>query len=173
MTKVHVSYMFDGSVARIVLDDGKGNVLDKLMVDDLLEFLTAAKANNNLKLITFEGAGKHFSFGASVEEHRKDQAAGMLQGFHKIFYELIDLAIPTVAIVSGQCLGGGLELALMCNLLIADATARLGQPEIILGVFSSACLTPACRKDWKRPCRGASDIRPNHNSRRGTTPGYA
>ncbi|GMV53837.1 MAG: cyclohexa-1,5-dienecarbonyl-CoA hydratase [Chlorobi bacterium] len=135
MTKVHVSYMFDGSVARIVLDDGKGNVLDKLMVDDLLEFLTAAKANNNLKLITFEGAGKHFSFGASVEEHRKDQAAGMLQGFHKIFYELIDLAIPTVAIVSGQCLGGGLELALMCNLLIADATARLGQPEIILGVF--------------------------------------
>ena len=59
----------------------------------------------------------------------------MLKSFHQLFYSLRDLAIPTLAKVSGQCLGGGLELALMCNFIVADKTAKFGQPEIILGVF--------------------------------------
>ena len=88
-----------------------------------------------MKLITFQGAGKHFSFGASVEEHRKESAGAMLNGFHQLFYTIRDLSIPVVAKISGQCLGGGLELALMCNQMFADRTAKLGQPEIILGVF--------------------------------------
>ncbi|RME25254.1 MAG: cyclohexa-1,5-dienecarbonyl-CoA hydratase [Candidatus Zixiibacteriota bacterium] len=84
----------------------------------------------------FTGSGKHFSFGASVAEHVREQAPRMLEQFHGLFYRLIDLAIPTMALVSGQCLGGGMELALMCNLLFADKTAKLGQPEIMLGVFA-------------------------------------
>lgn len=59
----------------------------------------------------------------------------MLQEFHQLFYTIRDLAIPCAAKISGQCLGGGVELALMCNFLFADKTAKLGQPEIILGVF--------------------------------------
>ncbi|MCX6297122.1 MAG: enoyl-CoA hydratase-related protein, partial [Bacteroidetes bacterium] len=62
-------------------------------------------------------------------------AAAMLRGFHQLFYTLRDLAIPTLAKISGQCLGGGLELAIMCNQMFADKTAKLGQPEVILGVF--------------------------------------
>ena len=88
-----------------------------------------------LKLITFEGAGKHFSFGASVDEHKKDAAGTMLTSFHHLFYTLKELAIPTMAKITGQCLGGGMELAIMCNFLYADKSAKMGQPEIILGVF--------------------------------------
>lgn len=135
MEKLKVEYNSDNSVARIILDDGKGNVLDHLMMEELQNLLESFLSKPDLKLITFEGAGKHFSFGASVEEHQKDMAAAMLRNFHKLFYTLRDLAVPTLSKISGQCLGGGLELALMCNFLFADKTAKMGQPEVILGVF--------------------------------------
>lgn len=135
MQKIKIEYKNDNSVARIILDYEKGNVLDSIMMEELQGLLNDFKRAPQLKLITFEGAGKHFSFGASVEEHTKDCAGAMLRGFHQLFYTLRDLYIPTAAIISGSCLGGGLELALMCNFMFADNTAKLGQPEISLGVF--------------------------------------
>ena len=69
MQKIKISYTNDNSVARIILDDGKGNVLDSIMMEELQELLNEFKKAPQIKLITFEGAGKHFSFGASVEEH--------------------------------------------------------------------------------------------------------
>ena len=59
----------------------------------------------------------------------------MLKTFHSIFYSILNLSIPTLAKISGQCLGGGMELALVCNFMFADKSAVLGQPEIDLGVF--------------------------------------
>ncbi|MCP3931293.1 MAG: cyclohexa-1,5-dienecarbonyl-CoA hydratase [Bacteroidetes bacterium] len=135
MHKTKIEYLFENSVARIVLDDGKGNVLDSKMMADLHQLLDDFSNQKDLKLITFEGEGKHFSFGASVEEHTKENAAGMLRSFHGLFYKIMNLSIPTVAKISGQCLGGGLELALACNIMFADKTAMMGQPEIVLGVF--------------------------------------
>ncbi|MDO8367277.1 MAG: enoyl-CoA hydratase-related protein [Saprospiraceae bacterium] len=135
MEKISIDYTHGGSVAKIVLKDGKGNVLDYLMMEEIQAVFDQFGQNSDLKLITFEGAGKHFSFGASVEEHQKEFAATMLRGFHRLFLSLRELAIPTLAKISGQCLGGGLELALMCNQMFADKTAKLGQPEITLGVF--------------------------------------
>lgn len=135
MEKIKISYTHNDSIARIVLDDGKGNVLDHVMMEELQGLLDSFKTKNNIKLIVFEGAGKHFSFGASVEEHKKEAAATMLRSFHQLFYSLRDLSIPTVAKISGQCLGGGLELALMCSVMFGDKTAKLGQPEVVLGVF--------------------------------------
>jgi len=136
MEKIKVEYTHDGAVARIILDDGKGNVLDNVMMNDLHQLFAELKDNNDIKLISFEGAGKHFSFGASVPEHTKEKAADMLDSFHRLFYEIADMSIPTMAKISGQCLGGGMELALACNFLYADKTAMLGQPEIMLGVYA-------------------------------------
>ncbi|MBC8319563.1 MAG: enoyl-CoA hydratase/isomerase family protein [Bacteroidetes bacterium] len=136
MEKVRIEYTHNNSVASIILDDGKGNVLDNIMMNELIELFDDFSKNENLKIITFEGAGKHFSFGASVEEHTKDKVVEMLSVFHSLFYNIINLSIPTLAKISGQCLGGGNELALICNFLFADSTAFLGQPEIILGVFA-------------------------------------
>ncbi len=135
MEKIKVAYAHDRTVAYITLDDGKGNVLDHIMMEEVQQQLDSWKTNNDLKLIVFQGAGKHFSFGASVEEHQKEYAGAMLRAFHQLFYSLRELAIPTLAKVSGQCLGGGMELALMCSIMLADKTAKFGQPEILLGVF--------------------------------------
>ncbi len=136
MEKVRIEYTHNNSVASIILDDGKGNVLDNIMMNDLNELFDDFSSNKNLKLITFEGAGKHFSFGASVEEHTKDKVVEMLSIFHELFYKITELSVPTLAKISGQCLGGGNELALICNFLFADKTAFIGQPEIMLGVFA-------------------------------------
>lgn len=135
MEKIKLCYSHDDTVANVILDDGKGNVLDHLMIEQLQAVFNGFRENSQIKLITIEGSGKNFSFGASVEEHKKEFAQTMLQNFHALFYILRDLSIPTLAKVSGQCLGGGMELAIMCNFIFADKTARFGQPEIILGVF--------------------------------------
>lgn len=135
MKKVVVKKTHQNTVARIVLTDGKGNILDHEMMEELQQVLDGFKNEPQLKLITLEGGGKHFSFGASVDEHRKEAAAAMLRSFHQLFYTIRDLAIPVAAVVSGQCLGGGMEIALICNFIFADKTARFGQPEIVLGVF--------------------------------------
>ncbi len=135
MNKIKLIYRFNDTVAQIILNDGKGNILDSIMMDDLQMSFKEISQKTNIKLITFEGEGKHFSFGASVEEHQKEMAATMLSNFHQLFYVLKELSIPTAAIVSGQCLGGGLELALMCNFIFADQSAKFAQPELIIGVF--------------------------------------
>ncbi|OFY66174.1 MAG: hypothetical protein A3H98_05970 [Bacteroidetes bacterium RIFCSPLOWO2_02_FULL_36_8] len=135
MTKIEFSLTHSNSVAKIVLNDGKGNILDSIMMNELHQILEECSQNATIKLITIEGAGKHFSFGASVEEHKKENAGMMLKNFHSLFYRISEMGIPMLAKVSGQCLGGGMEVALICNFIFADATAKFGQPEIILGVF--------------------------------------
>ena len=135
MEKIKIIYSFEDSVVTILLDDGKGNVLDHIMMEELQNTFNSFAENKDIKLIVLEGAGKHFSFGASVEEHQKEFAATMLRSFHQLFYSIRDLAIPVLSKVSGQCLGGGMELVLMGNFIFADKTAKFGQPEIVLGVF--------------------------------------
>lgn len=135
MEKLKLEYSHNNTVANIILNDGKGNVLDNIMMLEMLEVFNQFKTNKNIKLITFQGEGKHYSFGASVPEHTKELAEMMIKTFHKLFFEIVELGIPTMSKISGQCLGGGMELALICNFLFADKTAKLGQPEIILGVF--------------------------------------
>ncbi len=135
MIKTEVTYTHDESVVRICLNDGKGNVLDSVMMEELYALFRGFEKKPALKLIIIEGAGKHFSFGASVEEHQKEFAESMIRHFHRLLLSLHTLYIPVVAKVSGQCLGGGMELALICHQIFADKTARLGQPEINLGVL--------------------------------------
>jgi cyclohexa-1,5-dienecarbonyl-CoA hydratase len=134
-TKIKVETHHDGALWRVLLDSPKGNVLDSVMMSDIHEMLDEAAKLPALRLIVFEGAGKHFSFGASVEEHQKDRAADMLRAFHGMFYKMADLAIPTASLVRGQCLGGGMELAISTNFLFAETTAAFGQPEIKLAVL--------------------------------------
>lgn len=137
---------FDGAVLKIVLNAPKANVLEAAMIGEIRAVLDSLSKDAGLKLLVFEGSGKHFSFGASVPEHTKDRAAMMLNAFHGMFYDMIHLAVPTMAIVRGQCLGGGMELALFCNFIIADSSAMFGQPEIVLGVFPPPASVMLARK---------------------------
>lgn len=135
MEKIKVNYTRGDSIVTIILNGGNGNVIDHIMMEELQQVLNSLKEMNEIKIIVFEGHGKNFSFGASVVEHQKEFASVMLKSFHRLFYTLSELSIPTLAKISGNCLGGGLEIALMCNFIFADKTAKMGQPEIMLGVF--------------------------------------
>jgi cyclohexa-1,5-dienecarbonyl-CoA hydratase len=126
---------FEGAVFKIILNSPKANIMEAAMLGEISAALDGLGTAKHVKLVVFEGVGKHFSFGASVQEHTKDKAAMMLKAFHGVFYQLVRLAVPTMAVVRGQCLGGGMELALFCNFIVADRTAMFGQPEIVLGVF--------------------------------------
>ena len=126
----------EGAIWRVILDAPKANVIDAAMTAALTRCFEAARYDVGLKAVVLEGAGRHFSFGASVEEHRGDQVADMLHGFHRMFRAILDARVTTLAAVRGQCLGGGLELAAFCHRVFAAPDATLGQPEIVLGVFA-------------------------------------
>lgn len=132
---LRIEHRHDGGVLHLTLDAPKGNVLDRALIERLREALAACVRPEH-RAIVFEGAGPHFSFGASVAEHRRQEARAMLDAFHGLFRQLAELSVPTAALVRGQCLGGGLELASYCTWILASPDAQLGQPEIRLGVFA-------------------------------------
>ncbi len=123
-----------GAVLHLTLDRPAANILDAEMIGGVRRALRQS-LRPETKLLVFEGAGEHFCFGASVEEHRAERAGEMLATFHGMFRDLARAAVPTCAVVRGQCLGGGLELASWCSWIVASPGARLGQPEIRLAVF--------------------------------------
>lgn len=136
MEKIICEKLYDNQVWKIILNDPKGNVIDLAMLKDLREILDEVSREKQCKLLVFQGAGKHFSFGVSVEEHTVELAPKMLADFNGLFLTLSDLAIPVCSLISGQCLGGGLEVAAFAHFIFADESARMGQPEINLSVFA-------------------------------------
>ena len=120
----------------MTLSQPKGNVLTMEMVGELGAALDAHRDSRGLKLVVLRGVGGHFSFGASVEEHRQEQAPAMLAGFHRFIRQLAAYPVPTAALVEGNCLGGGFEVAICCHFLVATTDARFACPEIKLGVFA-------------------------------------
>jgi cyclohexa-1,5-dienecarbonyl-CoA hydratase len=133
--KIHTEFSHDGQVLNLTLAAPKGNVLDSVMIRELTEAVKDDGRARDVKLIVFRGEGKHFSFGASVEEHQKELVGEMLPTFHRLFRTLIEVSKPTCAVVRGQCLGGGMELAAFCHWIFASEDAAFGQPEIVLAVF--------------------------------------
>ena len=142
---------------RIRLSRPKANVLDAAMVAALDEAFTGALRPSPgapaLRGVLLDAEGPHFSFGASVEEHLPERCAAMLKGFHALVLKMVELPVPILVAVKGQCLGGGLEVAVAGHLVFAAPDAKLGQPEIALGVFAPAasCLFP------ERMGQGAAD----------------
>jgi cyclohexa-1,5-dienecarbonyl-CoA hydratase len=124
-----------GTVLEIVLDRPKGNVLTSRMMTEISAALDDHRERPELRLVALRGAGGHFSYGASIEEHRKDRAPTLLRTFHGLIRQLAAYPVPVAALVQGQCLGGGFELVLACHFLFATPDARFGCPEIKLGVF--------------------------------------
>lgn len=126
----------DGSIHTITLDSHPGNVIGIAMCAELAAAIETAAAANEAKVLVFRGAGKHFSFGASVEEHLPDQAPQMLAALGGVIRALVGFPYPTVVGVQGSCLGGGLELVLACGIVIAEKEATMANPEIQLGVIA-------------------------------------
>jgi cyclohexa-1,5-dienecarbonyl-CoA hydratase len=126
----------DGAIWRVRLATPKANILDMDKVERLDALFRRAANERDLKAVLIEGEGPHFSFGASVEEHLPGRFEEMIPGFHRLFETMFDAEVATLAAVRGQCLGGGLELVTFCNRIFAAPDTKLGQPEIMLGVFA-------------------------------------
>ncbi len=135
MKKIVLEKLHGGQVWKVTLNAPKGNVVDSAMLGELHGVVDQLGGDKHCKLLLLQGAGRHFSFGVSVEEHRPEGAAAMLDRFNGLFLRLAEVGVPVCAAVSGQCLGGGMELATFAHFVFADESARLGQPEINLGVF--------------------------------------
>lgn len=139
--RLRVDALMDGAIIRLTLDAPPGNVLDRQMIGQLDEALSST-LGSGARLLLLEGAGSHFSFGASVAEHVRELAGELIPGFHRMLEKLLTIRVPTAALVRGQCLGGGLELAATADYLFVEDGAKLGVPEIKLAVFPPmACVT--------------------------------
>lgn len=134
----------DGKLLRLRLNRPKANIVDAAMIAALDAALAAHRDNPDISAVLLDAAGPHFSFGASIEEHFPDQMAGMLAALHGLLKRMLYFPSPILVAVKGQCLGGGLEVALAGSLIFAATDAKVGQPEIKLGVFAPAasCLLP-------------------------------
>jgi cyclohexa-1,5-dienecarbonyl-CoA hydratase len=134
----------DGRLLRLRLDRPRANIVDAEMTAALQSVFTTYQDNAALSAVLLDAEGADFSFGASVEEHLPERCAAMLQGLHALIKAMLDFPKPILVAVRGQCLGGGMEVALAGDLLFAAADARFAQPEIKLGVFAPAasCLLP-------------------------------
>lgn len=139
-----IRFEAEGRLLRLSLNRPKANLIDGEMMAALDGALAEHLSNSGISAAVLDAEGPHFSFGASVEEHLPDRCAAMLRSIHGVVLRMVDSPVPILVAVHGQCLGGGLELALAGHLLFAAPAASLGQPEMKLGVFAPAasCLLP-------------------------------
>ncbi len=135
---IRVDVRHDGGLRVITLGPPPANIVTAAAARALADAVEAAADDPHCRLVVVRGEGDHFSYGASVDEHLPGAIDDMLPAFHESLGRVLESRVPTLAAVRGLCLGGGLEVALACALVLCDATARLAVPEIELGVFPPA-----------------------------------
>ncbi len=123
-------------LGRITIDRPPVNVLTTVMMRQLAAALRQVAAEESVRVVRLEAAGKAFSAGVDVGDHVGDRLPPMMEALADLFSAFEAVPQPIVAAVHGAALGGGMELALGCDLVVASETATFGQPEIKLGVFA-------------------------------------
>lgn len=118
----------------ITLDRPPLNIIDMAMMGELSQAFAAVDADVRLVVVRASG-DRAFSAGVSIPEHEGPQVREMIRLFHDALMRLHEVEVPTVALVQAMALGGGCELAMTCDFIVASEAARFGQPEIRLGVF--------------------------------------
>ena len=122
-------------VARITLARPKHNVLNIEMMRELIAALENLKADPDLKCVVISGEGPSWCAGVEVADHRPEQVDTMIATFNRMLELIEGQEVPTIAAVHGACLGGGMEAAIACDMVVAGKSAAFGQPEIKLGFF--------------------------------------
>ena len=145
----------DGALLRLRLARPKANICDAAMIAALQAALDAHRGHAALRGVLLDAEGSHFSFGASVEEHLAERCAGMLASLHALILTMVEFPKPILVAVRGQCLGGGLEIAMGGGPSFATPDSQLGQPEMKLGVFAPAA---SCLLPWRVNQSAAEDL---------------
>jgi len=131
-------------LGRLELDRPPLNVIDLTMAAGLEAAARDLAARDDVAVIELSARGRAFSAGVDVRDHLPDRGPQMLRAFHRACFALLRAPQPLVAVVHGAALGGGCELTLVCDLVVASRAATFGLPEIRLGVFPplAAALLP-------------------------------
>ena len=140
-------YKRHGAVGVITLNrPEKLNAVTDLMIDELNAVLNHLEATDAVRVVMLHGSGRAFSAGFDLEG---GTASGDIAFKRKVLQKDFDIIMrfwdcpkPTIAAIHGHCLGGALEMALACDLTIADEGCRLGEPELKFGSGSVALLLP-------------------------------
>jgi cyclohexa-1,5-dienecarbonyl-CoA hydratase len=138
-------------VARVELRHHPLNVIDVPMMEELAQVLSEIESRQDIAIIVFRGEGKSFSAGVDVAAHTSDKVEEMLAKFHGVIRALVATKRVTIAAVHGHCLGGGAELAMVCDIVYTTEDAQWGFPEIKLGCYPPvACAALAALVGQKR-----------------------
>ncbi len=132
---------FKPPIAEITLKNPPLNVIDIPMMNELTAVLAEIEERPEISAIVFRGSEKCFSAGVDVAAHAPGKVNAMLEGFHSVIRALVATRKVTIAAVYGTCLGGGAELAMMCDIVITADDAKWGFPEITLGCYPPVAAT--------------------------------
>jgi enoyl-CoA hydratase/carnithine racemase len=124
-----------GAVATLTLDRPPRNVMNIEMLEQVNAAILGLRGRRDVKVLVLRGRGDAFSHGIDLTEHTRDKVARLLQVFHRIFESMRLLDVIAVAAVDGDAFGGGFELALGCNLVLASQSAKFRLPQIGMGLF--------------------------------------
>jgi cyclohexa-1,5-dienecarbonyl-CoA hydratase len=125
-----------GAIWRLTFGQPPGNILDRATIRALSDRFHDARKETALKAVCLAGAGEHFSYGASIQEHVPDEIESLLAAMHQLVMSILESHLVLVSAVRGCCLGGGLEIAALSHRIVAEPGATFSQPEIALGVFA-------------------------------------
>ncbi|MDT5295107.1 MAG: cyclohexa,5-dienecarbonyl-CoA hydratase [Acidobacteriota bacterium] len=133
----HIRFRVEERVGRVTFARPPLNIFTIAMMREVDAALTECMGTRDMVAVVFDAVAgsRAFSAGVSVEEHQPETVYQMLESFHNVFRTLAQMGKPAVAVVDGAALGGGCELVAGCDIVIAAASAKFGQPEIKLGVF--------------------------------------
>ncbi len=140
MTESAVRVSVEGGVRQIVMDSPPLNVLNIPMMEELRAAFLAAADDTDTRVVLLTGQGKAFCAGVDVADHTEERVDSMIHAFHGALEALLAIPAPVVMAVNGHALGGGCELVICADIAIAHERAKLGQPEIKLGVFPPAAV---------------------------------
>ena len=123
-------------VARLTINRPPLNILNIETMQEMISALKAVGKDESVNAIVITGAGdRAFSAGADIKDHMPDKVEVFIRTFNELFYLLMSLEKTTIAQVNGYALGGGCELAIACDIIIASEKAQIGVPETTVGVF--------------------------------------
>ncbi len=131
----YINFVKNNLEAKIILNRPPLNILNIEMMKEINSVLKDITNYNQLRLLSILAEGKVFSAGVDVSEHTEDKVSLMMDVFLEMFRLLNSVKCPSLAVVKGSALGGGCELALFCDMVIASEKAKFGQPEVMVGVF--------------------------------------
>jgi cyclohexa-1,5-dienecarbonyl-CoA hydratase len=150
-TANRVAVETDHQLARITLARPPLNVIDFQMMDELLAALQQLEQRQEVSVVIISGGERVFSAGVDVAVHTPEKVQTMLQKFHGVILALTRFPKITIAEVHGVCLGGGAELAMVCDMCFTTPDAKWGFPEITLGCYPPvACTALAALVGQKR-----------------------